>query len=554
MNQSPTPRSFTDFWPQWLLAVIFGILWFGAPAYRTLTEPDEGRYAEIPREMLVSGDWVVPHLNGIEYLEKPPLQYWATATAYQAFGITPWSSRLWSVGLGFAGLWVVLAIGRAQFGRAAGRYAACVAASCPLYLFIAQINVLDMGLAFFLTCGLGCFLQSQRRAPQAYWMWLCWLALSLGFLQKGLVALALPGLALLLFSLLQRDFSLWRRLQLLAGLLIVAVVTLPWLLLMEQRSPGFLAFFFVHEHLLRFATNIHQRVEPWWFFIGVLLVGTLPWWPAIVAGLRSAWRTPQAAAGFAVERFLLVWAATILLFFSSSSSKLVPYIVPVVAPLALLAGAALARSDVPFGRWRDLWPVLLLAAICALAPWYLPHNRPEGIVRAAYAAVSQWLLVSGACIAVGALLTALARRGGRSRAFGMTTLAVALGVGLTLIICSTNAIEPVRGGPSDSAAFASYLRANTPLYCIGLYPQTVIFALRRSCILVEYHGELMTELPGGTEHWIPTLDGFAARWSQQADAVAIVDPDAFRKLRARGVALQAIAANQVAVLAVHPQR
>ena len=138
-----------------LLAAFIAAVWFAGPHLRTLTEPDEGRYAEIPREMLATGDWITPHLDGIPYLEKPPLQYWATAVAYRVLGESAWVSRLWTAGLGFLGLGTVYFLAKRLFGVLAARFASLILASCPLYVVLGQISVLDMGLAFFLTCALG---------------------------------------------------------------------------------------------------------------------------------------------------------------------------------------------------------------------------------------------------------------------------------------------------------------------------------------------------------------------------------------------------------------
>lgn len=540
-------------WVELLAVVIFGLIWFSATQHRTLMEPDEGRYAEIPREMLASGDWIVPHLNGIEYLEKPPLQYWATAVAYKTLGVTQANSRLWSVSLGFLGLWVIYAIGRSQSGLAAGRYAALIAASCPLYVFISQINVLDMGLAFFLTCALGCFLQSRRPQAAAHWMWLCWASLALGFLQKGLVAFALPAIALSVYSLIQRDLSAWRRLQPLAGLLIVGAVASPWLLLMTRHDPDFLWFFFVHEHLLRYTTTIHARVEPWWFFIAVLLVGTLPWLNVLFSGVRRAWRNDDARGGFGVDRFLLIWGATVVVFFSLSGSKLTPYIVPAIAPLALLGGSALAGRGWIFGRGYDLILSLLLAGLCLASPLLVHTWIPEGVARAAYGNFSVWVAAAGALIVVSvgaALLLARARSTTGEADASPSALALGLCAALTLIVSGTNTLEPVRGGPSISAAIRPYLRVDRPFYCVGMYPQTVIFSLARSCILVEYHGELMTQLAGGAAHWLPTLRQFEDRWKSEPGAVAIVDPGELPRLREAGMILRTDSTTSVAI-AVH---
>src|SRR5256885_15405824 len=146
-----------------LLALLaaFSLLWFCNLGYRPLVKPDEGRYAEISREMVASGDWVTPRLNGYKYFEKPALQYWATAAAYEVFGVNEASARLWTALTGFLGVLLVFFTGRRLFGPAAGLYAAAVTASAFLYAFIGHFNTLDMGLTFFLTLAVCAFLHAQ---------------------------------------------------------------------------------------------------------------------------------------------------------------------------------------------------------------------------------------------------------------------------------------------------------------------------------------------------------------------------------------------------------
>ena len=135
----------------WLLLAVVAVVWFSNLEYRKLIRPDDGRYAEIPREMVVSGDWVTPRLNGFKYFEKPPLQYWATATAFEVLGLRDWVSRLWPALTGFAGLVLVLALGPRLLGDArTGAYAAAVLAGSPLYVGLGQFDTLDMGVSFFM--------------------------------------------------------------------------------------------------------------------------------------------------------------------------------------------------------------------------------------------------------------------------------------------------------------------------------------------------------------------------------------------------------------------
>lgn len=213
-----------------VLLAVFTVAWFGTLEYRKLIKPDEGRYAEIAREMAVSGDFVTPRLNGIKYFEKPPLQYWATAAAFKAFGEQEWTARLWAGTTGFLCVLLVFFTGRRLFGRDAGLFAAAAAASSLLFLLIGHINTLDMGLTFFLQLALSGFLFAQQEAtPERArgWMLVTWAALALAVLSKGLVSLVLPGAALAAYSLAGRDFSPWRHLHVARGLPLFLLVAAP---------------------------------------------------------------------------------------------------------------------------------------------------------------------------------------------------------------------------------------------------------------------------------------------------------------------------------------
>ena len=144
-----------------LLLLAFAIVWFCNLDYRHLVRPDEGRYAEISREMLANSDWITPRLNGIKYFEKPPLQYWMTATAYWLFGESEWTARLWTALTGFAGIVITGLAGARLFGRTAGFNAAVVLAGSFLYVGIGHVNTLDMGVTFWLSSALFGFLLAQ---------------------------------------------------------------------------------------------------------------------------------------------------------------------------------------------------------------------------------------------------------------------------------------------------------------------------------------------------------------------------------------------------------
>lgn len=537
-----------------VVMVLLVLLCLASNAWRELVQPDEGRYAEIPREMLVAGDYVVPHLNGIAYIEKPPLQYWATAAAYRLFGVAGWVSRLWNLALGLAGIALVYLTGRSLWNSRAGEFAALVLASSPLYVLVGQLNLLDMGLTFFLTAALGAFLRAQRAAPgsvpEQRWMWLCWSSVGLAFLQKGLVAFAVPLLALGLYSLLQRDSGIWKRLHLVAGALILAVLTLPWLIALGLRDGAYAQYFLIHEHFTRFLTTEHHHQEAWWFFLAVLAAGSLPWtWLMLRTTVAALVR--DSRPGINAAAALAVWAVVIVGFFSLSGSKLAPYIMPCMPPLALLAGRALDQ------RLQRTQLVLLvatagvLAVLLLAAPAVAAALMADGPNRAAYLSVGVWARAAGAVAAVAVLLSAWAWSRGSAR------LAVAcLGLGLHLtwmtFLGGANIMATVRGAPGAAALVAPRLAPTEPFYCVGAYLQSLSFELGRTCTLVEYTGELELQFgtPGGDRP--ATFAEFARRWGAEGSGIALMHQDMLARMAAAGLPRRILKQYPDFVIVEHP--
>jgi 4-amino-4-deoxy-L-arabinose transferase-like glycosyltransferase len=344
----------------WVLWIALAAVWFGTLDQRALVRPDEGRYAEIPREMAASGDWVTPRLNEFKYFEKPALQYWATAAGYKVFGQSEWTARLWPALTGFLSVLLAWWTGRRLWGPVAGHLAAAILASSLLFVVLGHLITLDMGLSFFLQVAWTAFLfaQNDERSSSRRWMLLAWGALALAVLSKGLVALVLVGAALVGYTLLNRDLSPWRRLAPLRGLALFLLVAAPWFVAVSLANPEFPQFFFIHEHFERFLSTVHRRNEPGWYFLAVYALGALPWSLLLVHTLLKSWS--QGVGGrFSADRFLLVWIIATFAFFSVSGSKMAPYILPIFPALALLGGRHIASLS------RRAW--LIHLALLAVA-------------------------------------------------------------------------------------------------------------------------------------------------------------------------------------------
>ena len=388
-----------------LCAALFGLGLGSAP----LANPDEARYAEIPREMLVTGDFVTPRLDGVKYFEKPPLTYWLVAGCISAFGSGEGAARATPAILGTLGVLLTYAAGRSLAGRDAGWWAAIVQATALLYFVHARILLTDMVVSVLISATLYCFLLGVREPPGPRRAWLfhgLYAAAAMATLAKGLIGFLLPGAVMFLWLLC---FNQWRRLRpfhLPGGLLLFAVIAVPWHLLVSQRNPGWAWFYFVHEHWLRFTTTTHGRNEPWWFFIPVMLLGIFPWtgflWSSVRAALPASWARRSESAD---QVFLLLWAGFIFLFFSASRSKLVPYMLPVFPPLTLLLGQYLAPR-LRLGQEKELRGGFLgfsvIGGLLGIA-LLLAFVRPKLLGEVADATeISQFALLAGVFLLGGA--------------------------------------------------------------------------------------------------------------------------------------------------------
>ncbi len=521
----------------WLIIAV-AVIWFANLEYRKLIKPDEGRYAEIPREMVVSGDWTTPRLNGMKYFEKPPLQYWATATAYTVFGEHQWTSRLWTALTGFAGILLVWFAGLRLFGREAANYAAILLGSSMLYSLMAHINTLDMGVTFFITLGIVGLLLGQSetdKRKQRNWMLLAWAGLALAVLSKGLMGLVLPGAALFIYMAVQRDFSVLKRMHWLAGLAVFLLITAPWFYLVMKANPEFFQKFFIYEHYTRFTTKDLGRYQPWYYFVPILLLGMLPWTVLMFDTLIKTWRGSKLPdKAFNAARFLLVWAVFIYLFFTVSGSKLPSYLLPMFPALALLMGRQLATMDTRRLFWMiaPMLPLMLLAV--GLAP-FTARLADTPLQVQGYSAYAWWLFAAALVWLLGVIAAlVLLRRPHADKAprqAAVLVLAFSSLLAAQLGTSGYNTIAKERSAYFIADAIRPYVKADEPFYSVNTYEQTLPFYLKRTFTLVQYQDEMAFGIMQEPQRWIPDYASFAKIWQAQPAALAIMPVDTYTRLK-----------------------
>lgn len=352
-----------------------------------LIDPDEGRYSEIPREMLESGDFVTPRLNYVKYFEKPVLHYWLTAGSFFLLGQNAFAARLVPALCGLGGCLLTFLLARRMTGsERAGSLSALVLAGSLLWFGVSRLNIIDMTLSFFFTAslfGYGMWLLEGERSRGRLWLLVFYAGMALATLSKGLVGVVLPGGVAVLHLLFSRRWRELPKIFPLSGMALYFALTVPWFWAVCRANPDFFDFFFVREHFLRYLTKVHDRYEPFWFFVPVLLAGLVPWTGMLLEALHAArgkWNVLSRGDGL----FLGLWFAVPFLFFSLSDSKLIPYVVPCVPPLAILTGAALdvlaqgrAGALAMSRRFVILNGLLLLPLAAAGLLYPLLSSRPE---------------------------------------------------------------------------------------------------------------------------------------------------------------------------------
>jgi 4-amino-4-deoxy-L-arabinose transferase-like glycosyltransferase len=509
--------------------------------------------------MFVTGDWITPRYNGYKYFEKPPLQTWMNALTFAWFGIGAWQARLYTALAGFAGVLVAGYTGARVFNVAAGFAAALVLASAPYWNLMGHFNTLDMGLSLWMELTLCAMLLAQRVgvAPGAArrWMWLCWASMALAVLSKGLIGVILPGAVLVLYSLITRDWALWKRLSLPSGLVVFFAIATPWFVLVQQRNPEFLNFFFIVQQFDRYLTPAQNRPGPVYYFVGVLLVGFLPWLPLAWQSVRSALALPRQLNGFAPGKLLIVWSAFIFVFFSASHSKLVSYVLPIAPALALVIGAYLPR--VPRLAWRrHLLGYAAFLVIAAIGAVFIARFGDARTPNALYREFRLWVF---AAIGVALALTLVALAVLRRTQQGVLPSAVVFGAAWVMLCTIAGTGHDAFGRQSSGALLApavkaalARLPADTPFYAVGYLDHTLPFYVGHTTIMVENPDELAFGVSQEPSKWVPTVQDWIARWNADPRALAVMRPDRYAALAAEQVPMRVIARDARRVVVEKP--
>lgn len=376
-------------------------LWFGLcalallltalAAARPLSVPDEGRYADISRWMLVSGDWLVPRLDDLPFFQKPPLTHWLQAASMALFGVHPWVARLPGIALALLMIFMTVVAVRRMLGNTLAERAALMLGTSLAILIGAPYVNHDIGVAAWISVAIWAFALAfaQGERPHAGWARAGFLACALGLLTKGLIGVALPALVLFVWITWTRQWRKVWRLPWASGLALFALVALPWFVWVGLHFPGALTYLFWVQQFDRYVGNEFNNTQPWWFYLADLTLLLFPWSLFAVVEIARSARPGRTAATRTPanpwKALCWIWLAVVVAFFSIPSSKLIGYAFPALPPLALLAAFGWQRC-LHGRRHATRWfvalaavPVLTAVVLTPLYPAIDTHGTAHEI-------------------------------------------------------------------------------------------------------------------------------------------------------------------------------
>jgi 4-amino-4-deoxy-L-arabinose transferase-like glycosyltransferase len=486
-----------------------------------LADPDEGRNAEVGREMLATGDYVTPHINGAVYLDKPPVFFWAVAASLGAFGVNEAAARLPSALAAIAGVALTVWFARRHFGARVAAAAAAILALSPLYVVFARLVIFDMLLLVWTTTSTLLFYEAMEGERPSRFAGIAGFALAgIGTITKGPVALVVPLLVAVAWALVRRRPGLLARLRPGMGFLAYIAVILPWLLLVERRHPGFLSYAILGENLARMTANPYDTARPFHFYARVVLPGLFPWiLLLLVQGIAAGWgrlrgggaaESSARAVGAATQaaearaaRFVAVWLGVLLLFFSAIASKRPSYILPAAVPVALLAARLIVRASEQIGieaRRRAAGSVVAAVAILLVAAVGFVASRGVGSTAVLSrsggsmgdAGVSPALLALAAAALLAAGVLLLVVRGTRRPALYVAVAALPFLSLLPVARAAARHVDTARSSRAVSRYLLGRLGSEDRVVCFEEYKPGLNFYLARPIGQVTRAGRIFT--------------------------------------------------------------
>lgn len=543
-----------------ILILLLGVFFGFKLGDRALWSPVEGHYAEIAREMVVSKDYLTPHLAGLKYLEKPPLFYWLESANIRLFGLSEWSLRLWPALFAILGCVAVYVVGSRLFGRRAGLISCAVLATSSLWCVIGHVIDLDMAVSVLMTCALSSFLLGSVENAgykRRFAMWSFFLFCALATLTKGLIGIVIPAMVIASWILILGDWKILRILYLPSGIVLFLLIAAPWHVFIARTNPRFLISYFLLEHFQRYLTKSQGPFEQPWAYIPVLLLGLFPWSAFLLQALKHnlsfSWRQRHLHKE---ALFLALWAGWVLVFFSGSSYKGAPYILPMFPPVAILIARYLGAAwDTPRLSGIPTAAVTLVVALSLLviagfagpqhflerySDWPAVEAPAEGTVASIHvnrwddlSALTPYIRAQSAMLMAGAV-AALVLGFGTRAAFrsGILSLTLTWALFLVTLNSSLPLLDQRRSVKALAAVLKPRLNPSDEVASYHAYYQDLPVYLQRPVAVVGWKGDLqfgveVNERSGG---WMTDDASFWKRWNSPATVYMLTEQTTYEKL------------------------
>lgn len=520
-----------------IFAIFYGI-WLGSHALFT---PDEGRYSEVAREMLATHDFITPRLNGIVFLHKPVLYYWLQASAMKMFGISEWALRFWPALLGVFGCLMTYFAGRVLFDRRTGILSALILATSPLYYGAAHYANLDLEVAVFVSTALLFFvmgMQAKTAKQRTIFLLLAYVFSAFAALTKGLIGIVFPMMIMGLWLMILYHWHRIKELRLLIGIVIFAMITVPWYVLVQKANPQFFQFFFLTQQFSRFlTTQSFNNQVPIWFYVPIVVIGLFPWTLFVVQAfhqkIKAIW---QDRYHHSTELFLLLWFTVIFIFFSIPHSKTIGYILPIFPALALLIGHYLSvvwdekSKGISVAGLIFIGLSAVIFLVCLIAP----------SVKAMHVAnnLHSYIYIIGMGFLVAGLLVFLTRS--RPKKYFIGILTVLMVVVLLTLSASLSAFNQKSAKPL-AMQIKPYLTSDDEIVTFYKYYQDLPVYLERRAVVVSdwetpMHDNWRSELWYGTKYqdtheWLISEDAFWHRWNGKKRLFVFTDKGSYERIK-----------------------
>ncbi|MFT6834888.1 MAG: 4-amino-4-deoxy-L-arabinose transferase-like glycosyltransferase [Francisellaceae bacterium] len=485
INQNNNDRLWMDLFIITILTAIYFIIFLGC---RNLSIPDEGRYPEIAREMLTSGNWVTPTINGVPFLDKPIMYYWIEALSLKVFGINAWGARMPMATFGFIGVILSYVFARKFYNRKVGLLTAAILACSPLYFLSAHYANLDLEVANFLwVSALLMLLGIQYPYPsnkRRYFLYGAYIFGALAFLTKGLMGFAFPAMAIGIWILLLNRWKILKEMYLFSGAVLFVIIITPWLLLAQSQNPQFLYYFFYYQQVLRFIGNnfhVSKIMGPWFYFL-IMLIGMLPWSIYFIAKFKKGadllWKNRFKDT---VSLFMLIWSLSIFIFFSIPHTKLAGYILPILPTLAILMAKSIesmSKSGITkaFIITHSIGNSVLI--IAGLALFIFPaaqHKIPMWTIYPTF-------IPTGIIIIIGAILSIHYLRANKLLSSMAVTVIAMMCFNIGVVLSTP--IFDTKGSEDLTSQVLPLMQKNTKIISYENYKEDIPFLLQRKVYIV----------------------------------------------------------------------